>query len=148
MSGGSNRNPSFHAANSTARMVNHPALATTQVSRDGPGSAISTTLAHPHLHQKSSGNIESLSKQQKHKHSSSSIGKQVRMGVRSGNAKNQAIYNSNNQKMVEPQLSTRNAPNHSHFAPGMSDQPSGQAILRDLPISLSLIHISEPTRPY
>lgn len=62
MSGGSNRNPSFHAANSTARMVNHPALATTQVSRDGPGSAISTTLAHPHLHQKSSGNIESLSK--------------------------------------------------------------------------------------
>ena len=60
------------------------------------------------------------------------------MGVRSGNAKNQAIYNSNNQKMVEPQLSTRNAPNHSHFAPGMSDQPSGQAILRDLPISNNL----------
>ena len=30
-------------------------------------------------------------------------------------AQNSAIYNSNNQKMVEPQLSTRNAPSQSHF---------------------------------
>ena len=55
------------------------------------------------------------------------------MGIRS-NAKNSMIYNSNNQKMVEPQLSTRNAPNHSHFAPGMNEYPSsGQpAILREV----------------
>jgi len=50
---------------------------------------------------------------------------------------NSAIYNSNTQKIVEPQLSTRNAPNHSHFVAGINEH-SVQAPLRDLPITNNL----------
>ena len=50
---------------------------------------------------------------------------------------NSAIYNSNTQKIAEPQLSTRNAPNHSHFNAGINDH-TVQAPLRDLPISNNL----------
>jgi hypothetical protein len=80
--------------------------------------------------------MESLSKNKTS--SSSSLGKSVRMvntmkhkGIA---AQNSAIYNSNNQKMIEPQLSTRNAPIQSHFVA----ENSGQAILRDLPITNNL----------
>ena len=50
---------------------------------------------------------------------------------------NPAIYNSNNQKMVEPQLSTRNAPPQAHFG-ATSTEHAAQAILRDLPIHHNL----------
>ena len=66
-------------------------------------------------------------------------------------AQNPAIYNSNNQKMVEP-LSNRaaNAPNHAYFAasghtneqqmaqsgPMTTATNGGQAILREVPLNL------------
>ena len=50
-------------------------------------------------------------------------------------AQNSAIYNSNNQKLAEPQLSTRNAPAQQHFgAQQQSSEHGGCPILRDLPI--------------
>jgi len=45
----SHRNPSFHATNSTARVLNHPALISSQAGRDA-GSALSNTLGQSHLH--------------------------------------------------------------------------------------------------
>ena len=59
---------------------------------------------------------------------------------------NPAIYNSNNQKMVEP-LSNRaaNAPNHAYFAASSNEQMQHQqatngqaAILREMPITNNL----------
>ena len=49
---------------------------------------------------------------------------------------NPALYNSNNQKLVEPQLSTRNGQNQAYFAGSGVNEP--QAILRDLPITNNL----------
>jgi len=69
--------------------------------------------------------MESLSKQHHKVQSSSSLGKSVRIN---GNMKhkNPAIYNSNNQKMVEPQLSTRNnAPAQSHFGAASTSEQNG-----------------------
>lgn len=55
------------------------------------------------MHQKSSGNIDTLSKhlQKSQHHSSSSLGKvTVRNSIK--HKQSSAIYNSNNQKIVEP----------------------------------------------
>ena len=137
----SNRNLSFHGTNSTARVVNQPAVINgSQASgvREGLcGTITMNAQHHGHMHQKSLGNIESLSKQHKSQHSSSSLGKAVRLGKHKMSGQNSAIYNSNNQKMVESQLSTRNnnAPGPSqHFALHQHDHTtsSGQAPLRDL----------------
>ena len=56
------------------------------------------------------------------------------MRLAANKSKNPALYNSNNQKMVDPQLSSRNAPNQSNFVAGNSD--ISNAPLRDLPINL------------
>ena len=87
-----------------------------------------------HHHQKSSGNIDTLSKH-KAQHSSSSIGKSFRQGSinKKLSGQNSAIYNSNNQKMVEPQLSTRNAPQNPGYMASMNDT-SGQGVLREMPV--------------
>ena len=108
-----NRNLSFNSTNST-RLISHQQLGAVQ-------NAVAAQGAH--LHQKSSGNIEGLSKHahghKLHQHSSSSIGKSVRLGGLKGkNNPNAASYNSN-QRTVEPMPSARNAPNHSLFMAGM-----------------------------
>ena len=49
----SHRNPSFHGTNATSRVLNHPALITSQAMRDGPcgsGSTLNSTIGAAHMH--------------------------------------------------------------------------------------------------